>query len=49
MIEVEVFAFPKSKDKKTFKKTMSFTEFKQLKSKDYDIRAYQINYNTTIL
>jgi hypothetical protein len=46
---VEVFAFPKNNNKPTFKKTMSYAEFKELKSKDYDFRAYQINYNTTII
>jgi len=46
---VDVYAFHKKGLKPTIKKTMSFGEFHKLKSKDYYFRAYQVNFNVTIL
>lgn len=46
---VDVYAFHKKGLKPLIKKTMSFGEFHKLKSKDYYFRAYQINFNVTIL
>lgn len=46
---VDVYAFHKKGLKPTIKKTMSYGEFYKLKSKDYYFRAYQINFNVTIL
>jgi hypothetical protein len=46
---VDVYAFHKKGLKPPIKKTMSFGEFHKLKSKDYYFRAYQVNFNVTIL
>lgn len=46
---IEVFAFHKKGLKPPIKKTMTYKEFKELKSKDYDFKAYQIGFNTTLI
>lgn len=49
-MEVEVFKFHKKGLVKPVKKTMLHAEFLKLpKNKDYYYRAYQTDYNTTIL
>ena len=48
MYNVEVFAFHKKGLKPPIKKVMSYGEFRELKSNDYNYRAYQIGYNTTL-
>jgi hypothetical protein len=46
--EIEVHAFHKTKP--TIKKLMTIAKFKELpKSKDYIYRAYQINFNKSIV
>lgn len=47
--EVEVFAFPKKENLILIKKKMLYKDFLLLKNSNYDYRAYQIGFNTTIL
>ena len=50
MYEVEVFKFHKLGTELPRKKTMLYKDFLKLdKHKDYYYRAYQINYNLTII